>query len=158
MIHGVKIKKLIVHQDVPDTGNPQEKPGFLLEVLRVDDGLLKKFGQSVFTISYPGAVKGFHLHERQDDLWFVATGRILVALHDLRPNSPTYQQTDTMSAGGGDYKLILIPAGVAHGYKVLGSEPVLMFYHTTETYNPKNPDEKRIPWNDPEIGFDWGKI
>jgi dTDP-4-dehydrorhamnose 3,5-epimerase len=63
-----------------------------------------------------------------------------------------------VTAGEGDYKLIVIPVGVAHGYKVVSEEPVLLFYHTTESYDPDNPDEERIPYNDPAIGFDWGSI
>ena len=158
MIEGVKVKKLSMHQDVPDMEQLGIKPGFLMEVLRGNDGFLKKFGQTTFTVAYSGTIKGFHYHEKQDDLWFVATGRAAIAMYDLRPNSKTYRQTDVTYAGEGDYKLILIPVGVAHGYKVVSSEPVLLFYHTTEPYDAVNPDEKRIPWNDPEINFDWNSV
>lgn len=155
MIEGVKIKQLKVHQDIPDTEEQQGKLGFLMEVLRSDEGLLKKFGQSTFTVAYQGTIKAFHWHEKQDDLWFVATGKALIVLHDLRADSPSYRQTQTITAGADDYKLVMIPVGVAHGYKVLSEEPVLLFYHTTEAYDAKNPDEKRIAYNDPEINFDW---
>ena len=155
MIQGVKIKKLKVHPDIPDTEEELGKPGFLMEVLRNDDGLLKKFGQTTFTVAYKGTIKAFHWHEKQDDLWFVATGKAEVVLYDRRKSSPTYGETQVVLAGKDDYKLILIPVGVVHGYIVLGDEPVLLFYHTTESYNPKNPDEKRIKWNDKEINFDW---
>ena len=159
MIAGVKIKKLVVHQDIPDTPQTDavQKTGFLMEVLRDDDGLLAKFGQSTFTVAYHGTIKAFHWHEKQDDLWFVATGRALIVLYDNRPDSPTFKKTQTLFAGADDYKLVLIPKGVAHGYKVISQEPVLLFYHTTESYNSQDPDEKRIPWNDPKINFDWSK-
>lgn len=158
MIEGVKVKKLTIHHDVPDVSQKEVRPGFLAELLRSDEGLLSRFGQSTFTLAYPGTIKGFHLHERQDDLWFVATGRAMVVLYDLRPNSRTYKQTEVLDAGQDDYKLILIPVGVAHGYKVISEEPVILFYHTTEPYDPKQPDEKRIPYDDPGIGFNWSKI
>ena len=158
MIEGVKIKQLVIHKDSPDLDQPDVTPGILMEVLRADEGLLAKFGQTVFTIAYPGTIKGFHYHEKQDDLWFVATGRVAVVLHDLRANSATFKQTEVLYAGQDDYKLIVIPVGVVHGYKAVSAEPVILFYHTTEVYDPKNPDEKRIAWNDPEIGFDWDKI
>ena len=157
MIDGVKVKSLVVRKDVPDTDQPGIPDGFLMEVLRQDDDLLEKFGQSTFTIAYPGIIKAFHWHEQQDDLWFVATGRAVVVLHDLRPDSVTFGKTDTVLAGTDDYQLILIPVGVAHGYKVLGKEPVMLFYHTTEAYDAKHPDEKRIPHDDPKINFDWSK-
>ena len=156
MIEGVKIKELKVHQDISDT--PDElmtKPGFLLEVLRTDDGLLEKFGQSIFTVAYPGAIKAFHWHKNQADLWFVASGKAKIVLYDQRPDSATRGQTQVIYAGTNDYKLIVIPAGVVHGYKVIGDQPVMLFYHTTETYNRENPDEERIAYNDPRIGFDW---
>lgn len=158
MIEGVKVKQLLIHTDKPDVSQSEIKPGFLAEILRSDEGLLSKFGQSTFTVAYKGTIKGFHLHEQQDDLWFVATGKVGVVLHDLRSDSPTFKKTETFYAGEKNYKLLVIPAGVAHGYKVISDEPALLFYHTTETYNPQNPDEQRIPWNSPEIGFDWNSL
>ena len=157
MIEGVKIKNLKVHQDIPDTEDQTAAPGFLMEVLRDDEGLLSKFGQTTFTVAHSGTVKAFHWHELQDDLWFVATGKAVVVLHDLRDGSPTRGETQIVMAGADDYKLIVIPTGVAHGYKVISAEPVLLFYHTTEHYTAAAPDEKRIPYDDPKIGFDWNK-
>lgn len=155
MIDGVKIKKLKVHKDVPDTNNPDEKPGYLMEVLRNDEDLLTKFGQTTFTVAYPGTIKAFHWHKKQDDLWFIAGGKATVVLYDLREGSPTYGETQTILADEDDPQLILIPQGVAHGYKALGDKPVLLFYHTTESYNAAAPDEERIPYDDPKINFNW---
>lgn len=158
MIEGVKIKHLKVHNDIPDTKEVNYESGILMEVLRADEELLKKFGQTTFTIAHKGAIKAFHWHEHQDDLWFVATGKAVVVLYDLRSHSKTYKQTQVITGGQNDYKLILIPVGVAHGYKAVSKEPVLLFYHTTEVYNSKSPDEKRVAWDDPEINFNWEEI
>ncbi len=155
MLEGVKIKELKVHKDIPDRDEDVNKPGFLMEVLRNDDNLLKKYGQTTFTVAYQGTVKAFHYHEKQDDLWFVATGEAMIVLYDLRDGSPTKGETQVIMAGADNYKLVVIPIGVAHGYKVLSEEPVLLFYHTTESYNTEQPDEKRLPYNDPSIGFNW---
>ena len=156
MITGVKIKKLTIHQDIPDTNNPQEKTGYLMEVLRADEKLLSKFGQTTFTVAYPGTIKAFHWHKKQDDLWFIASGKAEIVLHDLREDSTTKGETQTIiTEGEKNPQLVLIPVGVAHGYKALGDKPVLLFYHTTEFYNAKNPDEERISYDDPGIGYDW---
>ena len=48
---------------------------------------------------------------------------------------------------------ILIPPGVAHGYKVIGAEAALMVYTTDRIYNPL--DEGRISHNDGQIIYDW---
>ena len=157
-IEGVVVKELTVHQDIPDVDKKVAKTGFLMEVLRDDDDLLRKFGQSTFTVAYKDTIKAFHWHKKQDDLWFVASGKAYIVLHDLRKESPTCGTTVTVTAGEGDYKLIVIPVGVAHGYKVVSEEPALLFYHTTESYDQDDPDEERIPYNDPAIGFDWGSI
>jgi len=129
--------------------------GYLREIVRDDDGLLRRFGQTTITKSYPGVIKAFHWHRRQDDLWFVASGMAQVVLYDLREDSPTRGQTDVHYLGDHNRQLLVIPSGVAHGYRVLGNEPVLLLYHTTEAYNPADPDERRLPFDDPTIGFDW---
>jgi len=156
MIDGVKIKKLVAHRDIPDTPEIQAaEPGFLVEVVRDDDNLLSRFGQSTFTIAPAGTIKAFHWHKQQDDLWFIATGKARIVLFDRREDSPTKGETQAILAGKDDYKIVLIPAGVAHGYQVLGDQPVALFYHTSKSYDAKNPDEQRIAYNDPEINFNW---
>lgn len=146
MIQGVEIKKLVKHSD---------DRGFFMEVLRDDDEMLTRFGQTSYTETYPGVIKAFHWHNKQDDLWFVCKGMAQVVLYDMRKDSPTFKETQVIYAGVDNPVTIVIPIGVAHGYRVLGTEPVGLFYHTTLSYDPKDPDEERIPFDDPEIGFDW---
>jgi dTDP-4-dehydrorhamnose 3,5-epimerase len=67
--------------------------GAFMEVLREDDPFFTRFGQSNFSMTYPGVVKAWHWHRRQDDLWFVVSGMAQVGLHDLREDSPTCGQT-----------------------------------------------------------------
>ena len=146
MIEGVKVKKLTRHND---------DRGFFMEVLRDDDNLLQRFGQASFSRSYPGVIKAFHYHEKQDDLWFFPSGNVQAVLYDAREGSLTAGMTQVVYMGDDNPLLLLIPAGVAHGYRVLGNEPAAIVYFTTLSYNPDDPDEKRIPWDDPAIGFDW---
>ncbi|MDQ0214458.1 dTDP-4-dehydrorhamnose 3,5-epimerase [Oikeobacillus pervagus] len=147
MILGVKVKKLIKHCD---------DRGFFSELIRDDEpALLSKFGQASWSMSYPGVIKAFHYHEKQDDLWFFPSGNAQVVLHDLRENSLTKGDTDVYYMGEENPIMLFIPKGVAHGYRVLGQKPATIIYFTTESYKPDNPDEKRIPWDDPSISFDW---
>jgi dTDP-4-dehydrorhamnose 3,5-epimerase len=147
MIDGVQCKPLQVHLD---------DRGFFMEILREDDPFFTRFGQSSYTITYPGVVKAWHYHAVQDDLWFIASGMAQVGLHDLRDDSPTRGQTDVFYLGDQNRALLFIPHGVAHGYRVLGSEPIGLVYYTTHVYNPR--DELRRPWNDPEIGLAWTTV
>jgi dTDP-4-dehydrorhamnose 3,5-epimerase len=145
-IHDVVVKKLATHSD---------DRGYFREVLRDDDHLLRRFGQTSVTKTYPGVIKAFHWHQLQDDIWYVAAGMARVVLHDLRSGSPSCGQTQVIYAGEDNPVIILIPAGIAHGYQVLGNQPVILFYHVTHAYDPKRPDEERIPFDDPRISFDW---
>jgi dTDP-4-dehydrorhamnose 3,5-epimerase len=145
-IHDVIVKKLVTHSD---------DRGYFREVVREDDHLLSRFGQSSITKTYPGVIKAFHWHHTQDDLWYVVDGMARVVLYDRRAGSPSEGVTQVVYAGEDNPVVVLIPSGVAHGYQVLGNKPVVLFYHVTQTYDPKQPDEQRIPYNDPQIGFDW---
>lgn len=146
LIEGVQVKRLVRHVD---------DRGFFMEILRDDDNLLKKFGQASMSLAYPGVVKAFHYHKLQDDLWFFPKGNAQVVLYDMRDDSHTKGMTNVFYMGEYNPILLLIPAGVAHGYRVLGNEPAIIVYFTTMSYNRENPDEYRIPWDDPVIGFDW---
>jgi dTDP-4-dehydrorhamnose 3,5-epimerase len=156
-IDGVVIKKLKIYKDKPDLKQDVE-PGIFMEVLRDDDKMLKKFGQSNFTIASKGTIKAFHYHKYQDDLWFVATGKAVIIMYDRRRNSKTYGVKQIVETGRDNYKLVLVPVGVAHGYKVISKEPVLLFYHVTKHYNRENPDELRIDPFDKEINAEWDKF
>jgi len=145
-ISGVVVKNLMKHTD---------ERGYFMEVLRNDDKLLSKFGQSAVSLTYPGVIKAFHWHKKQDDFFFVVSGEAMVVLYDRRDNSPSYGKTQVIFTGENKPLLIFIPKGIAHGYKVLGEKPVLMFYHMTESYDAKSPDEQRIDPYDENIGFNW---
>ncbi|MGD6875949.1 dTDP-4-dehydrorhamnose 3,5-epimerase family protein [Bacillus infantis] len=145
-IEGVITKKLTKHCD---------DRGFFAEVVRDDENLLSHFGQLSWSTSYPGVIKAFHYHEKQDDLWFFPSGNAQVVLYDLRENSKSFGETNVFYLGEHNPMILLIPKGVAHGYMVLGNTPATVVYCTTQSYNAAAPDEKRIPWNDPSIGFDW---
>ncbi|WP_100404818.1 dTDP-4-dehydrorhamnose 3,5-epimerase family protein [Bacillus solitudinis] len=146
MIEGVKIKRIEKHCD---------DRGFFTELVRDDEDILARFGQASMSVSYPGIIKAFHYHDEQDDIWFFLAGNAQVVLHDLRGTSTTKGMTDVYYMGEENPIILRIPSGVAHGYRVLGNRSATIIYFTTKAYNPKSPDEKRIPWNDPSIGFDW---
>lgn len=146
MIEGVVFKKLIKHCD---------DRGTFMEIVRDDENMLERFGQLSASMSYPGVIKAFHYHEYQDDIWYFPSGNVQVVLYDLRSNSPTHGQTAVYYMGEENPSSLLIPKGVAHGYRVLGEKPAVIIYLTTRSYCREEPDEKRIPWDDPMINFDW---
>lgn len=146
MIEGVQLKKI----------NPNfDDRGFLVEILKETDPFFRSIKQITYTETYPGVIKAFHWHKKQWDFWFVAKGMAQVVLYDLRKNSPTKGETNVFYLGEKNLAVLAIPPGVAHGYRVLGNQPVCLFYQTSKVYDSDNPDEERIPFDDKRIGFDW---
>lgn len=144
-LHGVSIKPLTTYPD---------QRGFFREVVRATDEFFGEgFGQWSHTKSYQGVIKAWHVHQYQVDWWYVASGRVKVALYDTRPDSPTHGQLQELLMGDDIAPCVLrVPPGVAHGYRVLSAEAHL-FYITSRTYDPS--DEGRIAHDDPVIGYDW---
>src|SRR5579872_4579900 len=148
LIEGVRIECLSLWPD---------DRGYFLEVQRMGRGLAARFPaestQVSAALSYPGTIKAFHYHMHQTDCWTPVTGSLQVALVDLRLGSRTYGARNTIFAGVLRPWQILIPAGVAHGYKVVGPDAAMLVYLTDRFYDSK--DEGRIPYDDSHIHYDW---
>ena len=148
LIDGVRIQPMAVWPD---------DRGYFLEIVRSGQGLITQFPaestQVSAALSYPGTIKAFHYHLEQTDCWSAALGMFQFVLVDLRLGSATFGHRNTLYCGLLRPWQVLIPPGVAHGYKVIGMEPSLLVYATDHFYNPK--DERRIPYNDPSINYDW---
>ncbi|MGH7610775.1 MAG: dTDP-4-dehydrorhamnose 3,5-epimerase family protein [Candidatus Dormibacteria bacterium] len=159
-IEGVMVKSFTVHSDAR---------GYFLEQLkrgdRDDEGRPflpeQPFAQMSRSLAYarggnpPELIKAFHWHQRQWDYWDVVRGNARVVLVDLREGSASAGRVQVVLAGENAPKMIAIPPLVAHGYQVLDLQDVLLCYYVSEPYDPEQPDEGRIPWDDPRIGFDW---
>lgn len=146
MIQGVESKQLVKRAD---------ERGFLMELLRSDDSIFTKFGQCYVSMNYPGVVRAWHWHEKQDDFLVVVKGMIKVGLCDMREGSPTRGQVNEFYLGENNNILLKIPVGVAHGYKTIGVEPSLLINFPSEAYSREEPDEYRLPWNTDQIPFNW---
>ena len=148
LIDGVTIRPLDLHPD---------DRGYFLEILRMGRGLPAEFPppstQVSCALSYPGAIKAFHFHRHQTDLWAPVMGMLQVALVDFRKGSPTFGMRNTLYIGSLRPWQLLIPAGGGHGYKVLGSGEAVLVYVTDRFYDPE--DEGRVPYDDPRIQYDW---
>jgi dTDP-4-dehydrorhamnose 3,5-epimerase len=131
--------------------------GYFLEVARLGEGMVASFPAESTQIStafnYPGIIKAFHFHRFQTDFWVPAAGLLQVALVDMRVESKTFGSKNTLYAGNLRPWQILIPPGVAHGYKVIGSQPSVLVYITNRKYDPS--DEGRIRHDDSDIAYDW---
>jgi dTDP-4-dehydrorhamnose 3,5-epimerase len=138
---------------------PDER-GFFQEILRASEVPNLRFAQLSWCRRRQGAITAWHIHPDQWDWWFVPHGIMKAVLHDLRKSSPTHRTTYEIYLGENARERVLtIPPGVAHGYKVIEG-PLELFYMTSHEYNRDNPappvgQEGRIPHDDAAIGYDW---
>ena len=137
--------------------------GSFAELVRLDEqGNLEavpefKVRQSSYSLVLPGAIKAFHLHYSQEDVWFVPpTDRLLVGLVDARAASPTCNQTMRFVMGGGGARLLYIPRGVAHGGANLWGQPATILYYVSQQFDVSDPDERRLPWD--MLGADFWRM
>ena len=120
--------------------------GYFLEIARIGQGLPAGFPKETTQISaalsYPGTIKAFHFHRHQTDCWVPLDGMLQVALVDLRAEFATFGVRNTLYVGALRRWQLLVPPGIAHGYKVIGTDPAMLVYLTDRFYDPQ--DEGRI--------------
>lgn len=102
--------------------------------------------------SEAGVLRGVHVHPRHADYLCVVSGRMVLALHDIRRGSATERRSEILSFDGDDLAAIQIPPGVAHGFYY----PVtsVHVYATSCYWNVA--DELGCRWDCPELDLAWG--
>jgi dTDP-4-dehydrorhamnose 3,5-epimerase len=139
VIEGLTRIPLRVHED---------DRGWFLE-LRRDTELPKPMAQTNVSFSRAGVVRGLHYHERgQDDLFACLRGMARVVVLDR-----TTGETFTEDIGEENPVALYIPGMNAHGFEALTD--ILFCYHVTVEYDPGDPDERTVPWNDPRVAHLW---
>lgn len=114
-ITGVQVRRFPLHRDIR---------GWLLELFRSDE-LPEGFSPAMAYISQtnPGVQRGPHEHRTQSDfLCFVGPSRFHVMLWDARKDSPTFKNRMSFMGGEEDPVGVLVPPGVVHAYRNVGSE------------------------------------
>ncbi len=148
LIDGVRVESIKLWPD---------DRGYFLEVGRMGQGLAGRFPpdstQVSAALSYPGTIKAFHYHKFQTDLWVPCQGMFQVALADLREGSRTFGIRNTLYIGTLRPWQVLVPPGIAHGYKVIGDSSAMLVYLTDRHYDPS--DEGRLAYDEPELAYDW---
>ena len=145
MIEGIAIRPL---KQISD------ERGKLMHMLKRDDPWFEKFGEIYFSVVYPGAIKGWHLHKVMTLNYAVVSGIIKLVLYDDREGSPSRGQLQEIFTGQDSYALITIPPNVWNGFKGIGTAPAIVANCATIPHDPAeivrlDPLTKTIPydWN-----------
>lgn len=118
-------------------------------------GLPTDFVQDNHSRSAPGVLRGLHYQANpaQGKLVGVTRGAVWDVAVDIRPDSATYGRWHAVELTGENGRLFWVPGGFAHGFCVLGDEPVDMLYKVTGLYNKAS--EGGIRYDDPDLAIDW---
>jgi dTDP-4-dehydrorhamnose 3,5-epimerase len=139
VIEGLRVVPLRRHAD---------ERGWLMEIRR-ESAMPKPTRQTNVSFSRRGVIRGLHYHERgQDDLFVCLQGTARVVVLDR-----TTGETFTADIGDDNPVAVYIPGIHAHGFEALSD--LIFCYHVTEEYDPADPDENGIPWDDPRVKHLW---
>lgn len=153
--HFIKGVRLVDLKNIPS------EEGDFSEIVRLDKGKIKQIPdfevvQMNRTRLFPKSIKGWHLHFKQDFVWYVSPfDHLFVGLWDLRKKSKTNEQKMRIILGSGKSQLLFIPKGVAQGTAVFQHKPLDLYVFSNQQFNIKDPDERRLPWD--SIGKDFWK-
>ena len=119
-----------------------------------DAGIAEPFVQDNHSCSSRNVLRGLHyqIKHPQGKLVRVVEGEIIDVAVDLRRRSPTFGRSEAVRISGENKRMLWIPAGFAHGFRVL-SEKAHVLYKATELYAPE--DERTLAWNDADLKIDW---
>ena len=139
MIDGVEVLPLRRRED---------DRGWFVE-LRRESRLPAPTRQTNVSFSRAGVIRGLHYHERgQNDLFACLQGTARVVILDRETG-----EVFSLDIGDDNPVAVWIPGRHAHGFEALTD--LLFCYHVTEEYDPDDPDEHEIPWDDPRVRPLW---
>ena len=104
---------------------------------------------------FPGAIGAWSCHAKNVDRLFVNQGHLKLVLFDGREDSPTYRQLMELHVGDARPAFLVIPTGVWHGLQNVGATDALMINLPSNAYDYVDPDHYRLPWDSPEIPYQW---
>lgn len=137
----------------------EDERGHFLEAFREstyrESGFIYRYVQDNISKSKKGTIRGLHYQlnpHSQSKLVMALSGEVLDVAVDIRRNSPTFGQYDSVELSGENRRMMVIPPGFAHGFSVL-SESATIYYKCSSYYNKET--ERGIRWDDPDIAIDW---
>lgn len=127
-----------------------------VEKIFAESGLQTAWAQENQSLSARrGTLRGLHLQAppfAQTKLVRAVAGEILDVFVDIRKNSPTFGQWDSVRLSGENCCSVYIPHGFAHGFVTLAENSIVQ-YKVDNIYSREH--ERGIFWNDPSIGINW---
>src|ERR1044072_3646746 len=102
-----------------------DERGWLADLFRHDDLAESCYPvMSYISSTEPGVTRGPHEHVAQADLFcFIGPSNFKLRMWDNRQDSETFNHVMTLFVGADNPKAVLVPRGVVHAYRNIGSAP-----------------------------------
>lgn len=142
---GVEITPLAYHHDAR---------GWLAEIYR-NDALSVRPVMAYVSSTHPGVARGPHEHRDQADVFvFMGPSTFRIYLWDTRADSPTRGQRLRFEAGADLPARVVVPAGVVHAYKNIGTQDGLVINCPDRLYagDGRRDPVDEIRWEDDPHG------
>jgi dTDP-4-dehydrorhamnose 3,5-epimerase len=102
-----------------------------------------------------GTLRGLHYQEApyaEAKLVRCTRGAIFDVAVDLRPKSPTFLRHTNVVLRAGEYSMLYIPEGCAHGLQTLEDDTEVS-YQISQVYAPES--ARGVRWDDPALDIRW---
>lgn len=144
---------------IRDLRKNEDRRGWLMELFRSDE-VDRQFLPTMSYISQttPGVARGPHEHKDQADMFcFVGPSTFKIYLWDARKHSPTFGRKIVIEAGENNARCVIIPAGIVHAYRNIGTLPGWVLNFPNRLYageGRKEPVDEIRHENDPDSPFE----
>lgn len=135
-----------------------DERGFFMESYSEKDfqelGINVRFVQDNHSKSHRGVLRGMHFQScnPQGKLIRVVTGAVLDVVVDLRPESQTFGQWESVMLSAQNKRQLYVPKGFAHGFLTLQDNTEFLYKCTDYHYAQF---DSGIHWRDPQVGINW---
>ncbi|CAN5526928.1 dTDP-4-dehydrorhamnose 3,5-epimerase family protein [soil metagenome] len=121
-----------------------DERGWLAELFRHDELAAEFYPMMAYiSVTEPNTQRGPHEHESQADLFcFPGTSNFKLRLWDNRQDSPTFRRVMTLFVGADNPQAVIIPKGIVHAYKNVGSEKGVVINCPNRLYMGASKKEK----------------
>jgi dTDP-4-dehydrorhamnose 3,5-epimerase len=136
----------------------EDSRGFFLETFQQkglkDLDIEDSFVQCNHSHSKKDVIRGMHFQTSpgQAKLVYVPVGTIYDVVVDMRKDSPTFGEWESIILSEKSPTLLYIPVGFAHGFCVTSDEAHVLYW-VSSYYDPET--EKGFSYSDPEIQIKW---
>tara|TARA_Y100000590_G_scaffold464704_1_gene634813 strand:- start:1314 stop:1748 length:435 start_codon:yes stop_codon:yes gene_type:complete len=142
MIEGVVITSLKKIKD---------ERGTVMHMMRRDSSIFKNFGEIYFSLTYPNAIKAWHMHKEMILNYACIEGKIKFVLFDDRKNSKTKGKIQELILEPDNYFLVTVPPLIWNGFMNVGKKNSILANCSSVPYRDdeiirRSPFDKFIPY------------